>query len=332
MPLLDQAGPVASPVAARPAGALVEELGAVLQRRLNLALALVLDPGLPLVADEPARDKVVVVSVQDPLPPLFRLEAVEEVMALEDVGAVGAGAARHARGAAVHVVRGRDLKVAALNVGGAEPVPDADGPGRRPLALDPLAGADAAHLGVLKGGQDPGHQRRRPGHVVVSHDGDGRLDAGQGLADLQALVGNGRVHDADLGVVERPGQLVQRLALVVGGDKNQLGGLAGQDALKRRAQLLKHVMDGRDDDRDIFVGKRRLAGDRLRLVGPVADTVNKQPDVTMQPGDPEASAQPIQFVPMHHHKSSNDNLTRESKRRMPKTLPIARNRARLEAG
>lgn len=283
MPLLDQAGPVASPVATRPAGALIQELGAVLQSCLNLAFALILDPSLPLVAHQPSRDKVVVVSIQDPLSPLLRLEAIEEVVALEDGRSVRSSAAGHARCAAIHVVRGRDLKVAALNVCGAEPVPDAHRPRGRPLTLDSLTGTNAAHLGVLEGGQDPGHQRRRPRDIVVGHDGNGSLNAGQSLADLEALVGNGRVHDTDLGVVERPGQLVESLALVVGCDKNQLGRLAGKDALQRRAELLKHIMNGRNNDRDVVVCKCWLARDRLRLVGPMADTVDKQPDVAMQP-------------------------------------------------
>lgn len=126
MPLLDQAGPVASPIATRPAGALIQELGAILQSGFNLAFALILDPGLPLVAHQPSRDKVIVVSIQDPLSPLFGFEAVEEIMALEDFRSVRPSAARHARGAAVHVVSSRDLKVAALNVCCSEPVPDAN--------------------------------------------------------------------------------------------------------------------------------------------------------------------------------------------------------------
>lgn len=150
VPLLDQAGPVASPIATRPAGALIQELGAILQSGFNLAFALILDPSLPLVAHQPSRDKVIVVSIQDPLSPLFSLEAFEEVMALEDFRSVRPSAARHAGSAAVHVVSSRNLKVAALNVCRSEPVPDANRPRGRPLALHSLACADAADLGIFK--------------------------------------------------------------------------------------------------------------------------------------------------------------------------------------
>lgn len=283
VPLLDQAGPVASPIATRPAGALIQELGAILQSGFNLAFALILDPSLPLVAHQPSRDKVIVVSIQDPLSPLFSLEAFEEVMALEDFRSVRPSAARHAGSAAVHVVSSRNLKVAALNVCRSEPVPDANRPRGRPLALHSLACADAADLGIFKGGENPGHQRRGPGHIVVSHDGDGSRHSRQSLADLESLVGNVCVHDTDPGVVEGPGQLVKSLALVVRRDQNKLVWLTGQDALKRRSKLLKRIMNSRNNDRDVVVGKGWLARDRLRFVGPMADAVNKQPDISMEP-------------------------------------------------
>lgn len=255
MPLLDQAGPVASPIATRPAGALIQEFGAILQSGFNLAFALILDPGLPLVAHQPSRDKVIVVSIQDPLSPLFGLEAVEEIMALEDFRSVRSSASRHAGGAAVHVVSSRDLKVAALNVCGSEPIPDANRPRGRPLALHSLACADAADLGIFKGGENPGHQGGWPGHIIVSHDGDGSFHGRQSLADLKSLVGNGCIHDTDPWVIEGLGQLLKSLALVVCCDQNQLGRLAGQNALKRRSKLLKRIMNSRDNDRDVFVGE-----------------------------------------------------------------------------
>lgn len=49
--LCDNACPIAAPVAACPAGALVQELEAVLQGRFDLTLGLVLNPSVPLVAD-----------------------------------------------------------------------------------------------------------------------------------------------------------------------------------------------------------------------------------------------------------------------------------------
>lgn len=200
MPLAREAGPVAAPVAARPPGALIQKLGAVLQSRLELAFALVLNPSLPLVADEPARDKVVVVGVENPLPPFFVLKAVQEVVALQNLRSIGACATRHARSTAVHVVRGRDLKVATLNIRRAEPVPQATRQRRVPFATNTLVCADTPHLGILKWSKNPWHESRGPGHIVVRHDGNGSLDMGQGLADLKALVGNGSIEDANGGM------------------------------------------------------------------------------------------------------------------------------------
>lgn len=54
---------------------------AVLERRLDFALRLVLDPCLPLMVNQPSGDKIVVIGVQDPLPPLLVLKPVQKVMA-----------------------------------------------------------------------------------------------------------------------------------------------------------------------------------------------------------------------------------------------------------
>lgn len=148
--LSNQTGPVASPVASSPAGALVQELRAIFQSRLDLALPLVLDPSLPLVADQPASYKVVVIRVQNPLSPLLVLKPVKKVMAGEDLRPIGASASRHARGAAVNVVSSRNFKVASLNVSSAEPVPGMSRPRDVTLTSDSLVGANAANLGVFE--------------------------------------------------------------------------------------------------------------------------------------------------------------------------------------
>lgn len=68
------------------------------------------------MADQPSGDEVVVISVQIVFAPALGLETLEEIVALQDTGAVGPRPARHARGAAVYVVRGGNLKVPALDV------------------------------------------------------------------------------------------------------------------------------------------------------------------------------------------------------------------------
>ncbi len=283
VPLAREAGPVATPVAARPPGALIQKLGAVLQSRLELAFALVLNPRLPLMADEPARDKVVVVGVENPLPPFFVLKAVQEVVALQNFRSIGACATRHARSTAVHVVRGRNLKVATFDVSRAEPVPKAARQRRIPFATNALVCTDTTHLGILKRSKNPWHESRGPGHIVVRHDGNGSLYMGQGLADLKALVGNWGVEDANGGVSKSSGKLVQILPLVVGRDQNELGRLAGKNALKRRPKLLKHIMNGWNNNGDILVGKGRLGCDGFGFVNPVTNTMNEEAKIAMDP-------------------------------------------------
>lgn len=130
------------------------EGGRVAQGREDLRLGRALEADLPLVAQHPARDVVVVVAVDGPaqakevvLAEVARAEGV----AVEDQRAEGVGAARHAEHAAVDVGLGADLEVVAAEVDAGEEVgvrlPEA-------AALGPddfLVGADEAHGGVLEG-------------------------------------------------------------------------------------------------------------------------------------------------------------------------------------
>ena len=79
--LAKQARPVAPPVRAGPASALQQELGAILEGCFHHALGLILNPRLPSVAHKPPRDKIIVICIHDVLPPHFRLETLEELMA-----------------------------------------------------------------------------------------------------------------------------------------------------------------------------------------------------------------------------------------------------------
>lgn len=78
--LRNHTGPVASPVTASPARALVEKLVAILESGLQLTFRFVLDPCLPLMADKPSGNEVVIVSIENPLPPFFILKSVKEVV------------------------------------------------------------------------------------------------------------------------------------------------------------------------------------------------------------------------------------------------------------
>lgn len=283
MLLANETGPVASPVAARPTSALIKELGAIFESCLNLALAVVLDPCLPLMAYKPACDKVVVVGVENPFSPFLILEAVKEVVALQNFRSVSACATRHARCTAVHVVRSRDLKVAAFNVCGAEPVPQAVGKRSIPFSTDSLVCPNTAHLWVLERSENPGHESRGPGDIVISHDGNGRLDMRQSLANLKTLVGNWSVENANVRVPEGSSELIQIFPLVVRCHQDELRRVGSKNALQRVSKLLKHVMNGWNNNSNILVCESWLGRDRLGLVHPMADTMNEKAEIAMDP-------------------------------------------------
>lgn len=289
MLLANETGPVASPVAARPTSALIKELWAIFESRLNLTLAVVLDPCLPLMAYEPACDKVVIVGVENPLSPFLVLETVKEVVALQNFRSVSACATRHARCAAVHVVGSRDLKVAAFNVCGAQPVPQAVGKRSIPLSTDSLVCPNTTHLGVLERSENPGHESRGPGDIVISHDGNGRLDMRQSFTHLKALVGDWSVENTNVRVPEGTSKLIQIFPLIVRCHQDELSRVGSKNALQRVSKLLKHVMNGWNNNRDILACKSWLGRDRLGLVRPMADTVNEKAEIAM---DPVASCKP----------------------------------------
>lgn len=137
-----------------------------------------------------------------------------------------------------------------------------------------MAGADSSDLGILERGENPGQQGWGPPDIVIRHDGDLGGDFGQGLADLEALVGNVGAEDADVGRRQRLDQLLQGWVLVPGSNHYHLVGLAGQDALQRSAKLLGAIVDGGDNNRHIRGGVFGLGRDRLGLVHPMTSCMN----------------------------------------------------------
>lgn len=74
----NQTSVVASPVAASPPRTLVKELDVVFKCRLNLAFLVVLNPSLPLIGNQPSRDKIIVIGIELKLAPSFGLETIKE--------------------------------------------------------------------------------------------------------------------------------------------------------------------------------------------------------------------------------------------------------------
>lgn len=263
MSLNHQAGPVAPPVASCPPGALVQELHSVLQGGLELTLPLVLDPGLPLAADQPPSHKVIVVGVENVVAPLLTLETIKELSALQDFRPVSPRASGHARCASIHVVGSGNLEVAALDIGSSQPVENPCLQIGVPFPAHTLARAHTANLGILERCQEPGHQRVGPLDVVVCHDSNTGPDVWQRRADLQTLVCNLREQNPDSWVVERICQLFQGIMLGGGCDEDELVRPAGQDALERGAELLHTVVNCRDHHCHIIRCETRLLRDRF---------------------------------------------------------------------
>jgi hypothetical protein len=92
----DKAGPIAPPVTACPASTLIEKFVVTLQGGLDLAFGVVLNPGLPLVGDQPSRDKVIIVSIELVGEPTLSLETIHEQGALQDLGPECTGTSGHA--------------------------------------------------------------------------------------------------------------------------------------------------------------------------------------------------------------------------------------------
>ena len=242
------------------------------------------------MVDQESSYKVVIVRVQVVFTPALSLEALEEIMAFEDLGAVSSGAARHTGGAAIDVVGGRDLKVSTLDVSRTKPVVDSGGQAPFSDSPHPLARTNAANLGIFEGGQQPGHQSRGPLDVVVGHDDEGGLDvvALQRLADLKPLVCLIHIEDFNFrfeaaGGAEGRSEPFQGLELVPGGYENQFCRLARENAFKGGPQVGKVIVDCGNDDRDIVRGIPRPLRNWLGLVSPVADAVAYEANISMKP-------------------------------------------------
>ena len=95
MTLPEHARYVASPIAPRPAKALLHKVGIVLQCGQYFSLLVILVCNLLLVGDKPSGDEIVVVCVQTvSSKPLFVRETMRESLILENVGPIGYRPAR----------------------------------------------------------------------------------------------------------------------------------------------------------------------------------------------------------------------------------------------
>lgn len=232
MSLSNKTGVVASPVATSPSRTLVQELDIIFQGRLDLALHVVLNPSLPSIGNQPTCDKVVIVSIELELTPTFSLETIQKQWALQDLGSECTSTTRHAGGSTIKSMCCRDLKVASLNIGCAEPVVQHIANWTVSDSLDPLTRTNSSHSTIFEGREKPGQDGSWPRDIVVCHDDDRSFDLGDSLTDLNALVGNGNLESSDVGCFERLDKADELGVLVGCGNQQEFVGLACQNTLE----------------------------------------------------------------------------------------------------
>lgn len=167
MSLCKQTFVIAPPVTPSPAKALSKKFGIALQCGSKHAFIIILDPSLPALGDQPSGNEVVVVRIKIILAPTLVAKAVQKFSGVKDFSTECTCSPGHAGGAAVHVMRGRNLEVAPFKIIRSEPVvtPSKNRATRQPLDL--LAYADSANLRDLQSSQQPWQDSRRPRHVVI---------------------------------------------------------------------------------------------------------------------------------------------------------------------
>ena len=204
MLFVKHAGQVASPIAPRPAHALLQVLGIVLQDGLHLAFRVVLHVCLPAVRKHPSGDEIVVVCIESIFakPPGLVGEVVGEIVVAENFAAVRHCAAGHAGNPTIYKRRCCTVKIPSFKVQSTEKAPDSLGGKERVfLAPQTLAGHHSPILLILKGRQHPSQRVSRPGHIVVGEDDDFRVDFGNCASHLSSLVGIGHGETAQTGVL-----------------------------------------------------------------------------------------------------------------------------------
>lgn len=257
---LAQAGQIAPPVAAHPSQALAEVLLVVFQRRLHLALAVVLQLYLPVVREQPSRDEVVVVGIQEVVAsPRFVGEAVGEVWILQDFRAVGDCPPRQTGKPAVEPIACRTVKGPPHKVDGTQELPDVVSV----LSAELLVRSHAADACIFKRCQHPFVEFLRQPHVVVQQQCDLSSHLWDCSGKLASFVGLAyRQHLDLLGAAHLFHHLVQSLHARVGSHEQQLKWLETVRSLNSFFQLLDVFGNGWDDDGNIFRGNAGLI-DRL---------------------------------------------------------------------
>lgn len=154
---------------------------------------ILLDPNLPSLGEQPARDECVIACIEQiTAPPVIMRKLIKECGVLQDRSPISGRASREALHPAIEVVSACDAPITPAEAARREPFPDrVMGVCGEACALE---GSDAADLRAFEAGEDERHEFGRPEDVVVGEDYDGAGGARDAVGHLLAFT---RVGDAD---------------------------------------------------------------------------------------------------------------------------------------
>lgn len=147
---------------------------------------MVLNLDLPTVVEEPSRDEVVVVGVEEVIAaPCLVREAIGEFRVLQNFRPIRYCSARQAWQATVNPVAGCAIEVPPDQIHGAEELPHVGAI----YAAKLLICSDASHFGVLEGSQEPFVELLWKPDIIVQQQRDPGLDLRDCPTQLATLIG-----------------------------------------------------------------------------------------------------------------------------------------------
>lgn len=189
VPIAKHACNVATPIASRPAQALLQKFAVIFQCSLNFCFLMILICDPLIMRYQPSRNEVIVVRIKLVLTePFLVRETVNKSVILEDLRSIGNCSTRQTWQATVHVHASCTIEVSPFQVKSAEVAPESLPQCRGFGTPKPLIRTDAPITLVFQGGQHPWQQLLRPRDIVVRENRDLSLDLGNSTNHLASLV------------------------------------------------------------------------------------------------------------------------------------------------
>lgn len=131
-----------------------------------------------------------------------------------------------------------------------------------------LTGPHSPHPRILERRQDPVEYPRGPGNVVISEDGDFRLDFRYSSSHLAPLIGLCYTEDADARRLHTFDHFPRTFDMCIDGHQQYLERLGAEQGLNGLPQLSAVPVNGRDDDGDVLGSQRGVLWYRNRSKRP----------------------------------------------------------------